>query len=57
MFGLGSFEVGITLASLGQASGSAAAGLLFGIRSEAPFWLTAGLLVVGAAIALGVGGR
>jgi predicted MFS family arabinose efflux permease len=42
-------------ASLGQATGSAAAGLLFGIRSEAPFWLTAGLLVAGAAIALGVG--
>jgi len=42
-------------ASLGQALGSGAAGLLFGIRSEAPFWLTAGLLVAGAAIALGVG--
>lgn len=41
-------------ASLGQALGSAAAGWLFGIRSEVPFWLTAGLLAAGAAIALGL---
>jgi predicted MFS family arabinose efflux permease len=40
------------VASLGQALGSAAAGVLFGLMMPAPFWLTAGLLVIGAGIAL-----
>ena len=44
-------------ASLGQALGSAAAGGLFGVAAAAPFWLTAGLLVVGAALGLGVSKR
>lgn len=36
----------------GQALGSAAAGWLFGLQPESPFWLTAGLLVIGAVISL-----
>lgn len=38
--------------SLGQSLGSAAGGWLFGIAADAPFWVTALLLVVGAAISL-----
>lgn len=38
-------------ASLGQAAGSAAAGWLFALFVEAPYWVTAGLLVVAAVIA------
>ncbi|MEW5944508.1 MAG: MFS transporter [Pseudomonadota bacterium] len=34
-------------ASLGQSIGSAAAGLLFGMMPEAPFWITAGMLLTG----------
>lgn len=41
----------IAAASFGQALGSAAAGMLFGINSELPFWLTSGLLAGGAVIA------
>jgi MFS family permease len=44
-------------ASLGQALGSAAAGALFGLMVPAPFWLTAGLLVISAGIGLGVARR
>lgn len=39
-------------ASLGQAVGSAAAGWLFAVLTEAPFWATAGLLGIGAVAAL-----
>ncbi len=39
-------------ASLGQAVGSAAAGWLYGIAIQAPFWLTAALLLGGALIGL-----
>lgn len=42
-------------ASLGQALGSTAAGLLFAVTAPAPFWLTAGLLLAGAPIGLAVG--
>lgn len=38
-------------ASLGQASGSAAAGWLFALQVEAPFWVAAGLLGFGAVAA------
>ena len=41
-------------ASLGQAAGSAAAGWLFAMLIEAPFWATAGLLGLGAVAALRV---
>jgi MFS family permease len=41
-------------ASLGQALGSAAAGWLFAVLIEAPFWVTAGLLGCGAIAALRV---
>ena len=41
-------------ASLGQAVGSAAAGWLFAVLIEAPFWATAGLLGLGAVAALRV---
>lgn len=41
-------------ASLGQAAGSAAAGWLFAVLIEAPFWATAGLLGLGAVAALRV---
>ncbi|MEW6331219.1 MAG: MFS transporter [Pseudomonadota bacterium] len=41
-----------SVASLGQALGSAVAGVLFGLMMPAPFWLTAGLLVISAGIAL-----
>jgi MFS family permease len=41
-------------ASLGQAAGSAAAGWLFAVFIEAPFWATAGLLGFGAVAALRV---
>lgn len=41
-------------ASLGQAAGSAAAGWLFAVLVEAPFWVTAGLLGLGAVTALRV---
>ena len=44
-------------ASLGQALGSAAAGWLFGVAAAAPFWLTGGLLVIGAVLGLGVSKR
>jgi MFS family permease len=40
--------------SLGQAAGSAAAGWLFAVLIEAPFWVTAGLLGLGAVAALRV---
>jgi MFS family permease len=40
--------------SLGQAAGSAAAGWLFAVLIEAPFWATAGLLGFGAVAALRV---
>ena len=43
--------------SLGQGLGSAAAGWLFSIVIEAPFWLTAALLVSGALISLAVDRR
>jgi MFS family permease len=46
-----------SVASLGQALGSAAAGVLFGLRMPAPFWLTAGLLVISAGIGLVVARR
>lgn len=39
-------------ASLGQAAGSVAAGWLFAVLIEAPFWVTAGLLGLGAVAAL-----
>lgn len=39
-------------ASLGQGFGSASAGVLYGIAIEAPFWLTAVLLLAGALLAL-----
>jgi len=42
-------------ASLGQALGSATAGWLFGVTAGAPFWLTAGLLLIGVAIGSGMG--
>lgn len=42
-------------ASLGQALGSATAGGLFGVTAAAPFWLTAGLLLIGVAIGSGIG--
>jgi MFS family permease len=38
--------------NLGQAVGSATAGWLFGIFVEAPFWVTAGLLGLGALLAM-----
>lgn len=41
-------------ASLGQAAGSAAAGWLFALFIEAPFWVTAGLLGLGVVAALRV---
>ena len=41
-----------SIASLGQALGSAAAGVLFGLMASAPFWFTAGLLALGAVAAL-----
>ncbi len=41
--------------SLGQALGSAAAGWLFGTTAAAPFWLTSGLLLVGAVVGHGLG--
>lgn len=41
-------------ASLGQALGSTAAGLLFAVTAPAPFWLAAGLLLVGATIGLAI---
>ena len=44
-------------ASLGQGLGSAAAGWLYGIAIEAPFWLTAALLLVGAMLGLAAGHR
>lgn len=40
------------VASLGQAVGSAAAGWLFGLFTDAPFWVTAGLLVLGMVMAI-----
>lgn len=40
------------VASLGQAAGSAAAGWLFGMFADAPFWMTAGLLVLGMVMAI-----
>jgi len=42
-------------ASLGQALGSAIAGGLFGVTAGAPFWLTAGLMLIGVAIGSGIG--
>jgi len=36
--------------SFGQGLGSASAGWLFGLQTAAPFWLTAGVLVVGAVV-------
>ncbi|ALP52291.1 hypothetical protein Tel_03555 [Candidatus Tenderia electrophaga] len=39
-------------ASLGQGLGSAAAGGLYGFAIEAPFWLTATLLLIGALVGL-----
>jgi MFS family permease len=42
-------------ASLGQGLGSVAAGWLYGIAIEAPFWLTAFLLLSGALLGLVVG--
>ena len=44
-------------ASLGQGLGSAAAGWLYGIAIEAPFWLTASLLLSGALLGVAVGRR
>lgn len=44
-------------ASLGQGLGSAAAGGLYGITPETPFWLTAALLLVGALLSLTIGRR
>lgn len=41
-------------ASLGQAAGSAAAGWLFTLSAGAPFWVTAGMLGLGAVAALRV---
>ena len=37
--------------------GSAVAGGLFGVAAGAPFWLTAGLLLVGVVVGSGVGRR
>ena len=42
-------------ASLGQGFGSVAAGWLCGLTIEAPFWLTAALLLIGALLGLAVG--
>lgn len=39
------------MGSLGQASGSASAGFLFGGFPEAPFWIGAGILLLGAVLA------
>lgn len=44
-------------ASLGQGLGSAAAGWLYGLAIEAPFWLTAALLLSGALVGLVAGRR
>ncbi len=44
-------------ASLGQALGSVAAGGLFALRPESPFWFAAALLLVGAMIYFALGGR
>ncbi len=44
-------------ASLGQALGSVAAGGLFALRPESPFWVAAALLLVGAMIYFTLGGR
>jgi len=41
--------------SLGQGLGSVLAGVLFSIASPAPFWSTAGLLIIGAFIGLKFG--
>jgi MFS transporter, DHA1 family, multidrug resistance protein len=40
------------VASLGQAVGSVSAGWLFGLFADAPFWMTAGLLVLGMVMAI-----
>jgi DHA1 family multidrug resistance protein-like MFS transporter len=44
-------------ASLGQALGSVAAGGLFALRPESPFWVAAALLLLGAIIYFTLGGR
>lgn len=44
-------------ASLGQALGSVAAGGLFALRPELPFWIAAALLLLGAMIYFALGGR
>ena len=43
--------------NLGQAAGSISAGLLFGLRPGAPFWMAALVLLLGAAAALFYWGR
>lgn len=45
------FGAQTAIVSLGQAIGSAAAGWLFPLHRGAPFWVTAGLLVLGAVAA------
>lgn len=40
--------------SLGQAVGSVVAGFWFGLMNREPFWATAGLLLVGAALSAGI---
>lgn len=44
-------------ASLGQALGSVAAGGLFALRPESPFWVAAALSLLGAVIYFSLGGR
>ena len=44
-------------ASLGQALGSVAAGGLFALRPESPFWVAAALLLLGTLFYLALGGR
>jgi DHA1 family multidrug resistance protein-like MFS transporter len=44
-------------ASLGQALGSVAAGGLFALRPELPFWIAAALVLLGAMIYFTLGGR
>ena len=40
--------------SLGQAIGSVVAGFWFGLMNREPFWVTAGILLIGAALSAGI---
>lgn len=46
----------VAAGNLGQAAGSLAAGMLFELRAEAPFWLGAGLLLAAAFATVRLGG-